>query len=118
MGPQMAKVHQAVQESGEYKGVRFWNPTSTLEAEWTAVIDERLKDLQQGGTIAKFRALDPSSWPVCDRTDPVARERFRQRGLDEMRVLATFYKELLAKAGILVDDVISEYNQYKMFAQE
>ncbi|KAJ8352153.1 hypothetical protein SKAU_G00236290 [Synaphobranchus kaupii] len=34
-----------------------------------------------------------------------------------MRVLATFYKELLAKAGILVDDVISEYNQYKMFAQ-
>ncbi|KAM3877939.1 quattro [Diretmus argenteus] len=125
MGPQMAKVHQAVQESGEYKGVKLQKVTqSTLESERAEVIDsiithleERLADLQQGGTIAKFRALDPSSWPVCDRADPVAREKFMQAGVDDLRALATFYEELLDKAGILVDSVIAEYNQYKSYAQ-
>ncbi|KAK0151723.1 hypothetical protein N1851_006974 [Merluccius polli] len=70
MGPQMAKINQA-------------NPTqSTLEAERTRVIVRKNNKctfnhhpLQQGGTVAKFRPLDPSSWPVCNRTDPVARER-------------------------------------------
>ncbi|KAJ8353429.1 hypothetical protein SKAU_G00209960 [Synaphobranchus kaupii] len=125
MGPQMAKVHQAVQESGEYNGVKLQNVTqSILESERTVVIDsiithleERLEDLQQGGTIAKFRALDPSSWPVCDRADPVAREQFMQTGADEFRALATFYEELLGKADIMVDNVIAEYNQYKIYAQ-
>ena len=44
-------------------------------------------------------------------------ERFRQCGVDEMRVMATFYQELLRKAGIEVDEVLAEYNHYKIFAK-
>ena len=80
-------------------------------------LEERLKDLQQGGMVAKFRAFDPSSWPACNRADPVENERFRQCGVDEMREMATFYQELLRKAGIEVDEVLAEYNHYKIFAK-
>ena len=73
-------------------------------------LEERLKDLQQGGMVAKFRAFDPSSWPACNRADPVENERFRQCGVDEMREMATFYQELLRKAGIEVDEVLAEYD--------
>ena len=80
-------------------------------------MEERLKDLHQGDLVAKFRAFDPSSWPACNRADPVENERFRQCGVDEMREMATFYQELLRKAGIEVDEVLAEYNHYKIFAK-
>ena len=42
MGPQMAKVNQAMKETGVYKGVRFQNPThNTLEAERIEVIGKK-----------------------------------------------------------------------------
>ena len=56
--------------------------------------------------------------PACNRSDPIESERFRFRcGVDEMREMATFYQELLRRAGNEVDEVLAAYNHYKMFAK-
>ncbi|XP_062323769.1 uncharacterized protein LOC134024747 [Osmerus eperlanus] len=78
MGPQMAKVYEAVKTNGEYRGVQFQvrHAVPSLEAERAAVIDaiifhleEKLRDLQRVSPVSKFKAFDPSCWPKWDRSD-------------------------------------------------
>ncbi|XP_073716873.1 zinc finger protein 862-like [Misgurnus anguillicaudatus] len=69
MGPQMAKVYEAVKTNGEHRGVQFHvqNTVPSLEAERAAVIDERCERFRSLVTLLKIYLVLPVSTAVCER---------------------------------------------------
>ncbi|KAJ8014476.1 hypothetical protein DPEC_G00040630 [Dallia pectoralis] len=124
IGPQMAKVYEAVKTNGEHRGVQFQvrHTVPSLEAERAAVIDaiifhleEKLRGLQRGIPVSKFKAFDPSCWPKWDRSDTSA--QFRESGQEDLRALTRHFSVLLCREDISTEDVLSNFQDYKVFAQ-
>lgn len=78
-------------------------------------LEEKLRDLQRGSPVSKFKAFDPSCWPKCDRSDGSA--QFRESGQEDLRALTRHFCVLLCREGISTEDVMSNFQDYKVFAQ-
>ncbi|KAI7789502.1 hypothetical protein IRJ41_024955, partial [Triplophysa rosa] len=121
----LSRVYEAVRKNGKYKGVNFPGTSPpALKEERAKVIDaiishleESMKDLERDSPISRFRAFDPSSWPKCEKSDLSACVQFGESGQDDVKGLTEHFSGLLCREGIRTEDILTDFQSYKAFAQ-
>lgn len=78
-------------------------------------LEERLRGLQRDSPVSKLKAFDPSCWPKWGTSDASA--QFKESGQKDLRALTRHFSVLLSREGVNTEDVMSNFNDYKVFAQ-
>ncbi|XP_035859042.1 uncharacterized protein LOC116038584 [Sander lucioperca] len=94
----------------------YWNLTA-LKTEMGPQMAKVYKAVKTNGEYrgVQFQAFDPSCWPKWDRSDGSA--QFRESGQEDLRALTRHFSVLLCREGISTEDVMSNFQDYKGFAQ-